>query len=453
MSILQSWCLIVCIVLLASLALGTGTYSVAASKLNGITHLVVIYQENWSFDSLYGKFPGANGIANARAAARQVDKNGQPYRVLPQPLDTRKTPHAPDPRFPASLPNGPFDLAEFVQPLESTGDLVHDFYPEQYQIDGGKMDKFVAWSDAAGLAMSYYDATDWPVGRLAQQFVLADNFFHAAFGDSFLNHQWLICACTPRWPNAPASIRVQLDAHGLLIKDGQVTSDGYVVTESYTVNSPHPAYITDRNLLLPNQTQPTIGDRLTDKGISWAWYAGGWNDATAGHPDPQFKFHHQPFAYFAKYAEGTPGRAQHLRDEEDFYEDLKSGRLPAVTFVKFIGDDNEHPANTNPMRGQRHVADLVRAIMESPFWPETAVIIAYDENGGRWDHMAPPKGDRWGPGTRVPAIIVSPLAKPRYIDHTVYDTTSILKTIEVRWNLQPLGTRDAAANDLGNAFR
>jgi hypothetical protein len=71
----------------------------------------------------------------------------------------------------------------------------------------------------------------------------------------------------------------------------------------------------------------------------------------------------------------------------------------------------------------------------------------------RWDHVAPPKGDRWGPGTRVPAIIVSPLAKPRYIDHTVYDTTSILKTIEIRWNLQPLGTRDAAANDLGNAFR
>ncbi len=91
--------------------------------------------------------------------------------------------------------------------------------------------------------------------------------------------------------------------------------------------------------------------------------------------------------------------------------------------------------------------------MESPRWPETAIIVAYDENGGRWDHVAPPMGDRWGPGTRVPAIIVSPLAKPRYIDHTVYDTTSILKTIEVRWNLTPLGTRDAAANDLSNAFR
>jgi len=80
------------------------------------------------------------------------------------------------------------------------------------------------------------------------------------------------------------------------------------------------------------------------------------------------------------------------------------------------------------------------------------MIITYDEHGGRWDHVAPPRGDRWGPGIRVPAIIVSPYAKRRYVDHTVYDTTSILKFIERRWRLQPLGTRDAAARDLSNAF-
>ncbi|MCA1554617.1 MAG: hypothetical protein LC737_09585, partial [Chloroflexi bacterium] len=82
----------------------------------------------------------------------------------------------------------------------------------------------------------------------------------------------------------------------------------------------------------------------------------------------------------------------------------------------------------------------------------TLIIYTYDENGGRWDHVTPPAGDRWGPGTRVPAIIISPFAKKGFVDHTLYDTTSILKFIETRWGLQPLGTRDAAANDLRHAL-
>jgi phospholipase C len=427
--------------------------SQAGSPFDRINHFVIIYLENWSFDGLYGLFPGANGIRSAGAAAVQVDRDGRPYPALPQPLDTRKRPPAPDPRIPAALPNGPFDLAQFVPPTELTGDLIHEFYREQYQIDGGRMDKFVAWSDAGGLVMSYYDATSFPLGRLARQYVLADNFFHAAFGGSFLNHFWLICACTPTWPGAPASVVAQLDSRGILVKDGQVTPDGYAVNTSYTVNTPHPATITDPRLLLPSQTQPTIGDRLSAAGIPWAWYSEGWDAAIAGHPGPQFKFHHQPFAYFARYADGTPGRARHLRDERDFLRDLETSRFPAVSFVKPDGFHNEHPANGAILSGEQHVSALVRAIMRSPFWAETAVIITYDENGGRWDHVPPPRIDRWGPGTRVPTIILSPLAKRHYVDHTLYDTTSILKTLEVRWHLRPLGTRDAAANDLRNAFQ
>ncbi len=441
------------IVVLALAALLPAASSGAGGRLDRMNHLIVIYLENWSFDSLYGRFPGANGIANAGAAARQVDRNGQPYATLPQPIDTSRRPPGPDPRFPATLPNGPFDLAQFVPPTETTGDLIHKYYHEQYQIDGGRMDKFVAWSDAAGLVMSYYDATTYPVGRLAQQYVLADNYFHAAFGDSFHNHFWLVCACTAVWPNAPVSIRAQVDAQGILVKDGQVTPDGYAIATSYTINTPHPASITDPSLLLPTQTMPTIGDRMSERGISWAWYSQGWRDAIAGHPDPQFKFHHQPFAYFANYRDGTPGRARHLRDEEDFLYDLAHDRLPAVSFVKPLGTYNEHPANADLMRGEEHTARLVRAVMNSPYWADTVIIITYDEHGGRWDHVAPPKVDRWGPGIRVPAIIVSPLAKRHYVDHTLYDTTSILKTIEARWNLRPLATRDAAASDLSNALQ
>src|SRR5262249_10208022 len=155
--------------------------------------------------------------------------------------------------------------------------------------------KFVAWSDAAGLVMSYYDASNYPEGNLAQRYTLGDHFFHAAFGGSFLNHFWLICACTPTFPHAPASRVAQLDSSGKMVKDGAVTPDGYVINTSYTVNTPHPK-TADSTTLVPSQTMPTIGDELSAKKISWAWYAGGWNDAVAGHPDTLFQFHHQPFA-------------------------------------------------------------------------------------------------------------------------------------------------------------
>jgi len=95
---------------------------------------------------------------------------------------------------------------------------------------------------------------------------------------------------------------------------------------------------------------------------------------------------------------------------------------------------------------------LVSAVQHSDYWENTVIIITYDENGGRWDHVTPPSIDRWGDGTRVPAIIISPFARRGFVDHTQYDTTSILKFIETRWNLQPLSTRDAAANNLLNAF-
>jgi phospholipase C len=132
-----------------------------------INHIVVIYQENWSFDALYGKFPGANGLDQAGPTTPQVDKDGTPYETLPQPLNTTFSPPVPDPRFPADLPVAPFDVARYVGPNQLTGDLLHRFYQEQYQIDGGKMDRYVAWSDAAGLVMSYYDASDMPEGKLA----------------------------------------------------------------------------------------------------------------------------------------------------------------------------------------------------------------------------------------------------------------------------------------------
>ena len=423
------------------------------SALAGIDHVIVIYQENWSFDGLFGKFPGANGIDGASATSlTQTDKDGRPYATLPPAIDTRPQPPVPDARIPAELPVAPFDLAPYVPPTSRTGNPIHRFYHQQLQINGGRMDRFVAWTNVGGLAMSYYDATNMPLGRLAREFVLADNFFHAAFGGSFLNHMWLVCACTPQWPDAPADLRARLGADGALLQDGEVTPDGYVVNTAYTVNTPHPARITDPHHLVPNLTLPTIGDRLDAKGVSWAWYAGGWRDALAGTPHARFAYHHQPFAYFARWADGTPAKAKHLRDESDFLSDVAAGRLPAVAFVKPLGIHNEHPNTSEPLTGQQHVAELVQAVRASAIWSRTLIVITYDENGGRWDHVAPPVGDRWGPGVRVPTVIVSPLVKRGHVDHSRYDTTAILKLIETRWGLAPLGARDAAQVPLTGAF-
>ncbi|MGH7536434.1 MAG: acid phosphatase, partial [Gemmatimonadales bacterium] len=334
-------------------------------------------------------------------------------------------PQPPGMQFPANLANAPFSIEQYVPANMNTPDLVHRFYQEQVQIDGGKMDKYAAVSDAKGLVMGFYHTTNLPLAAEARQYTLCDNFFHAAFGGSFLNHIWLVAARSPVFPNAPAAVVAQLGANGLPTAghDGFVTPDGYDVNTSFTVNQPHPATVPAANLV-PNQTFATIGDRLSAQGVSWAWYSGGWNNALAGTPDPLFQFHHQPFAYFANYADGTAAKAEHLRDETEFIAAARAGKLPAVSFVKPLGEVNEHPGYTNVLSGEQHAEALINHIRNGPDWKSTAIIITYDENGGFWDHVAPPTLDRWGPGTRVPTLIISPFARSGFIDHTFYDTTS-----------------------------
>jgi phospholipase C len=171
-----------------------------------------------------------------------------------------------------------------------------------------------------------------------------------------------------------------------------------------------------------------------------------------------FQFHHQPFSYYANYAPGQPGRS-HLKDEMDFLADLKAGRLPAVSFVKPVGLENEHPGYTSVTAGEQHLVDLIKAIKaDKRDWESTAIVVTYDEFGGAWDHVPPPTAagvsDIWGPGTRIPAMVISPrLAQRAAVDHTEYDTASILTMIEDRFGLPSLSSRDAADNSLGKVFR
>jgi phospholipase C len=508
-----------------------------AQGLANIQHFVVIYQENWSFDSLYGSFPGADGISNAAtenpSSLNQIDRvNGQPisqessYNPAfsydpatmsnpPIPLDnndnidTRFTIIPGNPNSGAAVNTlQPYSLFSFIKPTDTTGDIVHRFYTEQSQIDGGNMDQFVTWSDNPGLVMSHFNATNLPEGLLAQQYTMDDNFFHAAYGGSFLNHQFLVAAQAPVYPNAPALLQPILDpttgqlalnANGKIVQDGKITPIGSVsitnpnltFDKNYAINTIFSANLIPAGKpgttastfgLLPSQNDnnpnapnyiPTIGDTLNTAGMSWKWYSGGWNAALASSPsnpanagktpanptvDSLFQWHHQPLAYFNNFAPWVNGQvnpmsAAHLQDETNFFGDLAANNLPAVSFIKQVGADNEHPGYANLSLGQQTTSDIVHAIQSSPEWANTAIIITYDENGGMWDHVSAPNANGiWGDGTRVPAIIISPYAQQGVVDHTQHDTLSILKTIENRFNLPPLSQYDAAASSLASSF-
>lgn len=494
-----------------------------------IRYIIVVYQENWSFDSLYGLFPRANGLSRSSIVSlTQRDRlTGQPYlsqlgqpfdlvsgslllTTPPQPIDNDVSPAQIDLRFPVNLNTLlPYNLVAKanLQTTDKTGDIVHRFWHEQSQINHGKMNWFVTWSDNPGLVMSYFDATNLPEGKLAQRYTMCDNFFHASFGGSFLNHQFFIAAAAPVYPNAPASLQATLDASGQLALDpttGKIVHDGtitpiggasfafpsatfdknYAVNTIFSVNLVPTFSTPGSTSLLPSQNDsdpsdttrpyiPTIGDRLSAKGVSWKWYAGGWDNAlasSASNPandgsvppnppvDPLFQWHHQPFAYFDNYAPWKNGQrnavsAAHLQDENNFFLDLENHDLPAVSFVKPLGPNNEHPGYADLLQGQQHVADIVDAVRHSKYWDDTLIIVTYDEHGGRWDHVPPPLNNGvWGDGSRVPGIVIGPFAKRQFVDHTQHDTLSILKTIEENFGLRPLNRYDANASSLDSSL-
>jgi phospholipase C len=531
----------------------------AHSGSTEIKHIVVIYEENHSFDNLFGGWERVDGTAAAPRSGHVTQRaaDGSVLPCLPQndvnlvsPSPLPATCHGSVAGVPvdSAFTNQPFVIDSYIRPDDATcpapgvfaahgvlkdapgalpggctEDLVHRFYQEQYQIDGGRQDRYVVGSDAIGLTMGRYDTRQLPIYRYlhsagAPSYVIADNFFQGAFGGSFLNHQWLIAAAAPVWTGALADGSAN-DLHSIVGADGSPANyplhpstglkdtaltqaanpDGSCVVPAgaqaplagtvcgdYAVNTIQPAYqpyapgtaIAKR---LPPLTNPTIGDELSAKNVDWAWYSGGWdnangNPAGAGWtngsapgvcadpntstaaaypncPDKLFQYHHQPFNYYASFAPGTAARAAHLRDEADFLNAAKAGTLKPVSFVKPLGEENEHPGYASEHNGSSHLVDLIKAIRSGPNGKDTAIIVTYDEFGGQWDHVSPPTGigisDRFGPGTRVPALIISPALRQRFtVDHSSHDTTSVIATIERQYGLAALSTRDAAVSDL-----
>lgn len=488
--------------------------------LEKIEHFVVIYLENRSFDNLFGKYPGANGLNTAQAKAiKQVDRdyttvlstlppawggmlaNGQKNTAGQAITQAQTTGVWPNSFFQVDASADQFGYG-LVTGDHITRDLYHRFFENRMQINGGQNNLYAAFSDAGGLSMGYFDGSKTQLWNLAKKYTLADNFYQAAYGGSFLNHQYLVCACAPAISadtvnNNKASLNVLTTAvNGVpqLARNSSMSASAIGTTATNTsfksgniapldyfgagdgyraVNTMQPPFqpsgnapvtgATANQLLyanptgattLPAQTITTIADLLDGKQISWKWYSGGWNDAVndrsnvyksnsfgvADDTHGDFQAHHQPFNYYASFDPVNHGayRASHLQDRADLLNDITQGTLPAVSFYKPIGNLNQHPGYTNVTNADDEVMTIINQLQNSPQWNNTMVLITYDEFGGQFDHAVPPKGDLIGPGTRIPALVISPFAKKGVVDHTQYDTGSALRFITHRYSLTPL---------------
>ena len=469
---------------------------------NRIDHIIVIFQENRSFDHYFGSYrhPQRVAVANlldkkgqieGRWTGWQKDPAGIPYTSLPVPTILPGF-------FEAQIPNAPFPLGLYIPASANVPwDPGHRFFRMAAEMNNGRMDRFVALAmdhkadlsrralDAlsaerlafdlgrpSGPVLGFYDRHDIPFyHQLADEFVLFDHFFQAATGGSTVNALYLVAGRSCQNPRAPRDARSPYDPRATgrehAFFDLPYDHKGVLINDLPPVQGPTG---TDRKALRlspPPQAQSyeTIGDRLNEAHVSWAWYNENWNlvknwalknafgpgEGSAVIDSGQlYVAHHNPFQYYPRWPEYV--QDGHMRGVEDFLEDAASGRLPQVAFLKATAAHDEHPAGCAPQRGMDWVRQLLTAVGKSPAWERTAVFITYDEGGGFWDHVPPPQLDAYGLGTRIPGLLISPYARKGYVDHHMADTSSILKWIETRFRLAPLTRRDAGAYDLKEAF-
>jgi len=351
-----------------------------------IRHLIVVMQENHTFDNYFGTFPGADGIPPG--TCMPVDPH--------DPLNTECV--------------QPFAIRDL--PIQ---DLDHSRRTFELQYNDGAMDGFVyalnERNQDGQLAMGYYDDQEMAYyWNLAEEHVLFDRFFSSAGAGSFLNHVFWVTG-------GPGNGR----------------------------DKPTPEGMGDF---------PTIFDRLQQAGISWKFYIDNYEpgldyrDLVDGRPRPA-QVEWVPLLSMQRYLD-DPDLYSRIVDLDEYFEDLRAGNLPAVSYVKFIGS-SEHPPG-GLLAGQQAVRGMIQTLMQSDAWEESAFLLTYDDWGGWYDHVAPPQVDDEGYGFRVPALLVSPYARRGSVDHTTLDYTSILRFIEDNWGLEPLTPRDALANSIASGL-
>jgi phospholipase C len=463
----------------------------ASNAATPIKHLVVIFQENVTFDHYFATYPNA------------LNGGGEPVFVPPRSGRTPGVNGLSGPLL-THNPNAaqPFRLSR-AQAVVC--DQNHDYTGEQKAVDGGLMDKFVELDGTTqtncndlgkgkGLVMGYYDGnTVTALWNYALHFAISDNFFSTTFGPSTLGHLNLISGQTNGATivhdtgNAAAAL-----INGTVINDIRPAFDDCVPSTANTIS----------------MSGINVGDLLNQKGVSWGWFQGGFA-ATSRNPDgtavcasqhTQFDGspsvadyipNHNPFQFYQSTANphhtpagsvdmiGKTDSANHQYDIADFFKALSAGNLPAVSFLKAAAYQDGHAMYSNPLDEQTFLVNTVNALEDSPFWESTAVIVAYDDSDGWYDHVMPPivngsnssadalsgagacgKSDpaapvgRCGYGQRVPLLMISRHAKANYVDHSITDQTSILRFIEDNWNLGRIGgsSFDAIAGSLLQMF-
>jgi phospholipase C len=407
-----------------------------------IQHLIFIVQENHSFDNYFGTYPGVNGLSLELAIPFDPNETSLGF-VRPFHLNVSQSIMIWGDELPPGVtdPDGlqqNNSSAPFHFDSESIGrDLSHAWSVAHEAYDNGRMDGFVA-AEGSVLTMGYYDRTDIPYyWDYASQYVLDDNFFSSLMGPSFPNHLYIASGTSGPVNNLP-SLCLQTTCKWIL--------NGHIV------DNPPSNY----NWQGVSLDWSTLAQELTAANVPWAWY-----DGEAKPTKPNIWDVLPLFTYF----QNNPDQlTQHVRNTQDFVNSIRSGELPAVSWIIPGGwipptypaeckgqSPSEHPPARSDC-GMDYVSYLVNKVMESQFWKSSAIIVTWDDYGGFYDHVPPPQVDAFGEGFRVPTLVISPWSKHGYIDHTQYELSSLLRLAEDNFNLPTLGTRDASANNMMNSF-
>jgi phospholipase C len=469
-----------------------------------IKHVVVIFDENVSYDHYFGTYPkAANSDGTKFVAATRTPKNDN--LVTSGALTSN-----PNLYYPTRLSHE----------QAATCDQNHNYLPEQQAVDNGLMDKFVqsvsvdtctGLYGAPGLAMDYYDGnTVTAMWNYAQQYAMSDNSWDATFGPSTPGALNLISGQTHGFREVDSVTGAQVPTPGTYtLADPDANGVGTVI------NDPDPAFddCSDKNHTSTNTlaaaTGTNVGDLLNARGVTWGWFQGGFRPTTpaggsatyavcgathtnvVGASVVDYSPHHNPFAYYKSTSNphhlapssakmiGKTDQANHEYDLTDFDTSLKKGSLPAVSFLKASEYQDGHAAYSDPIDEQNFLVKEINALQKSKYWSSTAVIIAYDDSDGWYDHVAPkitnssdsathdatvcttstaPKlggyDDRCGPSQRLPLLVISPFAKTNYIAHNTTSQPSVLKFIEDNWFTGRLGggSFDKTAGSLTTMF-
>ena len=434
-----------------------------------IKHLVVIFDENVSFDHYFATYPHAQ------------NPGGEPNF---DPLDDTPTVNGITPELRTHNPNAaaPFRL-DRSQALTCDND--NHYSDEQRAYNGGLMNQFALLSAPPGptcmppvyipnLAMGYYDGnTVTAMWNYAQHFAMSDNFFASTFGTTVMGHLNLISGQT-HGAN-PASVAGKI-VDGTIIANVNPTLDDCSTGTTVIMSGPN------------------VGDLLNARNVTWGWFYGDWH-ATASGPaacQAAYNAHYAPFQYYLSTANphhrppsstamiGYTDQANHQYSLSDFWTAVDNHHMPSVTFLKASGTQTGHAADSTPLAEQQFLVRVVNRLQQTPEWDEMAIIITYDDSDGWYDHVMPPivspssdpandalvgpglcgtpapgaYQDRCGYGPRLPLIVVSPFAGRNFVDHRLLDQSSILRFIEDNWQLGRLGDQsfDALAGSMKGLF-